>query len=139
MRAASAVLVLFWLVAVPARADDLETLRAENRRLRERVEALEAENARLRRDGAAPLVAALEAKAESQIRREGDVITTEPLALETTTGPRSRHWLWLQARGTAPESVELVVDAIVSGGAYRDARTLAIDVDGAHEDLPVVR
>jgi len=140
---AVAALACLTVVARPARGDDLEALRAENRRLRARIETLEGENARLRTDSSAPLVAALEAHAASAVHLEGEgataVLTTDPLVLETTSGPRSRHWMWLQARGSAPETVDLVVDAIVSGGAYRDIETLDVDVDGTRERLTVVR
>jgi hypothetical protein len=47
--------------------------------------------------------------------------------------------MWLQARGVEPQTVDLVVDAIASGGAYRDAAVLEVDVDGTRERLDVVR
>src|SRR5262245_23912153 len=126
-----------------ASADDVETLREENRRLRARVEALEAENAKLRADNRSPLAAAIEAHAAEEVHVEGEgtaaVVTTEPSRLDTSSGPHSRHWIWLRARSAAPDPVDLVIDAAVSGTAYRGVDALELDVDGTRERLTVVR
>jgi hypothetical protein len=163
-RSAVAVALLAILTLVRTTwAGELDDLRAENRRLRERVQALEAENAKLKKTDTsariehleaenaqlrkteaetAPLVKAMKTDAEAIVHVEGDgaskLVSTDALRIDPTSGPHSRHWIWLQAKGASPETVDFVVEAAVSGGAYRDATTLDVDVDGTSEHLAVI-
>lgn len=124
-------------------ADEIQRLRTENAELRKRVETLEAENARLKRTSEdAPLAAALQASAASAVTSDVDDegrtrFATEPSRLETTAGPRGRHWIVL--RTAKPDTLEMVIESSASGRAYRDARALELGVDGAKESLAVIR
>jgi hypothetical protein len=129
-----------------AQADELERLREENARLRARVQALEAENARLRdASDVAPLAAALRESAAEAVRTDVDAdgtttrIATEPSRLESSAGPRARHWVVLRTRQPGSDGAELVIEALASRGAYREVRALELGVDGTREALAVAK
>ena len=141
------LLLVGWVVAVGHGAEptEIDRLRAENSALRKRVTALEAELAGSRKS-AASLAAAVADRAASAVHeaRDGGVrhLRTDAMPVRTDSGVRNRHWVTLRAERAAdaagaPSSVELVLDAASSDGAYRTAATLQLSIDGEITKLPV--
>jgi hypothetical protein len=127
-------LTLLAVVSI-ARADEVEALRSENARLRERVEALEKENASLRgvaRDAPPPLPTRIVEKRTP----EGTLDATEPRRVAVTGGSRKVHLLWIERRPGADDAT-LWVRAEFSGGIYRYAKTMDLMMDGGVRSLPI--
>jgi hypothetical protein len=137
MRGAGPWVALVVALACPgAAADDAGALRAENERLRARVEALEQENARLRgvvRDAQPPLPTRIVERAAA----DGTAIAvTEPGKVDVS-GSRSRHWMWMERRA-AHDGATLWLRADYSGGVYGRAKQLTLRFDGKGEHrLPI--
>jgi len=126
------------LGTLPAQADDLQTLEAENAALRARIERLERENAELR-----GVVRAAEppvpARVEERTTEDGRTIwTTEQARIDTTGGGRAAHYLWLERAPGSPEAT-LWIRTEFSGGIYRHSAHLELRLDGAGHSLPVAR
>jgi hypothetical protein len=131
-------LLIALLAARPARADDLQTLEAENARLRTRIEQLERENAELRGVArtAEPPIAARVVERESE---DGKTIwATEQARIDTTGGGRAAHWLWLERSPGSPDAT-LWIRTEFSGGIYRHTDDLELRLDGAGHTLPIAR
>jgi hypothetical protein len=128
--------VLALLAALPARADDVDALRAENARLRERVEQLERENAALRgvvRARPAPVPGRV---VERETAGGATVWATEPGRLDVTRGSRATHSIWLERTPGTPDAT-LWIRAEFSGGIHRAAKQLTLTLDGTEHVLPV--
>lgn len=127
------------------RAGEVEDLRAENARLQARIAELEAELGKTRAAHGALSDAMVDRAAESVHQERSDTgtaVRTDALLVRPEQGVRTRHWLtWRAARPadrtTPPESVELVVDAAGSDGAYRTADAMTLSIDGDSSALPV--
>lgn len=140
--ALAAVLLPAW----PTQAGELETLRAENARLRDRVTELEKELGKAK--AAAPLAAAVARRAEGSIHvdtsDERQVVSTDAMRVEASGGIQTRHWITLRGRraagadGTAA-TIELVVDAAASDGVYRGTETMRLSIDGQETAVPVTK
>jgi hypothetical protein len=130
-------LLLILLAALPVRADDLEALRAENARLRARVDHLERETAALR-----GLARAAEPAIPTRVvERNGPGGTllwaTEPGRLDVTGGSRAVHWLWME-RTAGGADATLWIRGEFSGGGYRSTERLELRFDGTGHALPIV-
>jgi hypothetical protein len=134
----------------PAEPPSVESLQAENARLRARIIELEKENAHLRGTASQGLAAALAAVSDGKVETKIDAahdtttITLAPSRLVRTKGGTTRDWLTLRAehpgrtRTMPVTDVMLVVQTSASAGTYRDAKTLELMVDGAREQCAVV-
>ena len=120
-------------VAAPAWADQSDALRAENSRLRDRVETLERENARLRAllppaevDGEPPLAVTEDA--------DGSQLTKATVALTVMGGSRAAHELRLEH---GSDGAQAVIASTFSGGIHRHVDALELEVDDVTHVLPV--
>lgn len=121
-----------------AHAGELETLRAENARLREQVDRLERENARLRRIGPDPRRMDAEAAAERLTVTEGSdgsSVTTASVPLTVTSGSRADHALELESDGGP---VRATFRTWFSGGIYAGVTDVVLDADHRSFHLPVI-
>lgn len=127
------------LLASPiAWAGELEDLRAENARLRERVEQLERETARLRRIGPDPERLDEQAIAERvtvTTGPDGSTAATATLPLAVTAGSRADHELTLVSNGT---EVRGTILSRFSGGIHAGVDEIVLDADDRSFRLPVV-
>jgi len=124
------------LGALPAQADDLQTLEAENATLRARIERLERENAELRgvvRTAEPPVPARV---AERKTEDGQTIWTTEQARIDTTGGGRAAHYLRLERAPGSPEAT-LWIRTEFSGGIYRHTDRLELRLDGAEHSLPI--
>jgi hypothetical protein len=121
-----ALALLVLCAALPARADELERLRDENARLRQRVEQLERENA----------TPAIPTRVVERAAPDGTMLAaTEPSRIDVT-GSRAAHWLWLE-RAAGRHDATLWIRTEFSGGIYRHTERLALRLDGAEQVLPI--
>lgn len=121
-----------------AGAGELEDLRTENARLRERLETLERENARLRRIGPDPArmdEAAVAERVTVTQRDDGSAVTTATVPLTVTGGSRADHALELESDG---ETVRAVFRTWFSGGIHAGVTEVLLDADQRAFRLPVV-
>src|SRR5262245_7939533 len=109
-------LILPALAAASARADELETLRAENARLEKRIEELERDNARLRGEVRAAEPATPTHVVERATESGQTLWTTEPERIEVAG--RSVHLIWLERTPGQPGAT-LWLRGEFSGGIYR--------------------
>ena len=129
-------LLAILLTALAAHADDLDALRAENARLRARVEELERENATLR-----GVVRAAEPSIPTHVVErttpEGNVLwATEPARVDVKDGSRAAHWLWLERSPHAGDAT-LWIRGEFSGGVYRTTKRLELRLGGVAHSLPI--
>jgi hypothetical protein len=124
------------LGALSAQADDLQTLEAENARLRSRVEQLERENAELRGAARTAQPPIPERIVERDTEDGRTIWATEPARIDTTGGGRAAHRLWLERSPGSPDAT-LWIRGEFSGGIYRQVDRLELRLDGAGHALPV--
>ncbi len=140
------VLVLMTAAAALAQSeDDPAALRRRIADLERRVAELETENARLRGQADSPTQAVRVRRAEAKLttavadtgRR---TLTTQPMPLTVERGSRADHWVTLSCAyepGGQPDAVTMHVQTRYSSGAYREVKTLTVELGSQTHDLAV--
>jgi hypothetical protein len=121
-----------------ASAAELDDLRAENARLRDRVERLERENERLRRIGPDPSRMDEAAVAERLTVTEtpsGERVTAASVPLAVIDGSRADHALELESTG---DRIRATFRTWFSGGIHRGVDEIVLEADHQSFRLPVV-